>query len=181
MLEGNREYLFALAFAGARGRSGLVIKEHGTGEILVSEEIPWRLPRGFRGRIGFENCDNRESVWINSERIWSRVYSWGEPKEEPSRSGWALVFKGFRGTLDNLVLERDMYYTNAYDPDMMGGYAVRPEHPFQLGPDEYFALGDNSSNSRDSRYFGPVGRNDIMGNAVMVFPWIGNSRFEIVK
>lgn len=37
--------------------------------------------------------------------------------------------------------------------------------PFTLGPTEYFVLGDNRPHSRDSRQFGPVDRQDIVGRA----------------
>lgn len=38
---------------------------------------------------------------------------------------------------------------------------------WQLGPDEYFLMGDNRNNSRDSRMFGPVTRDRIIGEAVI--------------
>ena len=37
-----------------------------------------------------------------------------------------------------------------------------------LGPDEYFVLGDHSAESRDSREWGPVALRDIVGRAVRV-------------
>jgi signal peptidase I len=46
-------------------------------------------------------------------------------------------------------------------------YAVAdtlPDHsPFQVGPDEYFVLGDNRMVSEDSRHFGCVPRRNIEG------------------
>lgn len=45
---------------------------------------------------------------------------------------------------------------------------VRSFGPIVLGPDEYFAMGDNRDHSKDSRYFGIVQRNRIVGKAVGV-------------
>lgn len=43
-----------------------------------------------------------------------------------------------------------------------------------LGPGQYFLLGDNRSDSRDSRYFGPVPRGNIIGQAQYVI-WPSSS------
>jgi signal peptidase I len=41
-----------------------------------------------------------------------------------------------------------------------------------LGPDEYFVLGDNSRYSRDSRFWGPIHRRDIIGRVTKIYwPW----------
>lgn len=40
--------------------------------------------------------------------------------------------------------------------------------PVTLGDDEYFMIGDNRQNSHDSRYFGPVKRGEITGEAVAI-------------
>ncbi len=42
-----------------------------------------------------------------------------------------------------------------------------PCGPLTLGPDEYFMLGDNRPNSRDSRAFGPVPLAQIIGRVVL--------------
>ena len=39
--------------------------------------------------------------------------------------------------------------------------------PFTLGPDEYFLMGDNRANSLDSRSFGPISSDEIIGRVVM--------------
>lgn len=39
-----------------------------------------------------------------------------------------------------------------------------------LGRSEYFVLGDNTMNARDSRFFGPVPRDDIVGKVIKIEP-----------
>lgn len=39
----------------------------------------------------------------------------------------------------------------------------------KLAADEYYVLGDNRSQSQDSRYFGPVNKKDIMGEVLIRF------------
>jgi signal peptidase I len=41
--------------------------------------------------------------------------------------------------------------------------------PFNLGPDEYFVLGDNRPNSSDSRVYGPLNRDRIIGKAWLTY------------
>jgi signal peptidase I len=38
-----------------------------------------------------------------------------------------------------------------------------------LGEDEYFVMGDNRNNSKDSRSFGPIHRADILGRAWVIY------------
>jgi len=39
--------------------------------------------------------------------------------------------------------------------------------PFTLGPDEYFLMGDNRTNSLDSRSFGPIPASQLVGRVVL--------------
>lgn len=49
--------------------------------------------------------------------------------------------------------------------------------PLRLGADEYFVLGDNRTNSEDSRYFGPVHDREIVGKAKFIYwSWVSSER-----
>jgi signal peptidase I len=41
--------------------------------------------------------------------------------------------------------------------------------PIVLGRDELFVMGDNRNNSNDSRYWGPLPRDRVIGQAVLTF------------
>lgn len=48
-------------------------------------------------------------------------------------------------------------------------YLSSPLDSFTVPPKSYFALGDNSYNSQDSRYFGTVPEKNLMGRGVLVY------------
>ncbi len=52
----------------------------------------------------------------------------------------------------------------------------RSFEPITLGEDQYFVMGDNRDNSRDSRYFGTVDRKLIVGRATAVAFSLDHSR-----
>ena len=59
------------------------------------------------------------------------------------------------------VLETDIYYSTPR-------YENGPEYPVTLAEGEYFILCDYREGARDSRYFGPVGRDEIKGKVITV-------------
>ena len=79
------------------------------------------------------------------------------------------------------AFQRVMRGTHDQPVEGYHGYSNRPEGglPFTLlgypdatktlGPEEYFALGDNSYHSADSRDWGPVPQRNIMGRGVIVY------------
>jgi len=46
------------------------------------------------------------------------------------------------------------------NPDNFGPYTVPPRH--------FFAMGDNRDNSYDSRFWGPVPRENVLGKAMLI-------------
>ncbi|MCX6878399.1 MAG: signal peptidase I [Verrucomicrobia bacterium] len=51
----------------------------------------------------------------------------------------------------------------------LGARLAKPTDEVLLGKDEYFVLGDNTGNSLDSRYFGPVPRKSIIGKVARTY------------
>lgn len=89
------------------------------------------------------------AVHGNDKSVGSRVAFGAE--------GLEVRFRGIR-------ILRDLHYTD------QGEFAV--EAPLTLGLDELFLLGDNSADSRDSRFWGPVAASRIVGRPVaVVWPW----------
>ena len=49
------------------------------------------------------------------------------------------------------------------------GETENPEpQTIKLGPGQYFVMGDNRTNSQDSRFFGPINQNELIGKAEFV-------------
>jgi len=71
--------------------------------------------------------------------------------------------------LSRVILRRDVYYQTLDEMQMsmldskVGGDRIT------LGDDEYYLLGDNSARSKDSRFFGPVGADALIGTSRWIY------------
>ncbi len=70
----------------------------------------------------------------------------GEALEEPYTVGQSMPLSSNSATLDEPIT-----------------------YPYTLGEDEYWVMGDNRENSLDSRYFGPIAREDVSSRAWLKF------------
>jgi type IV secretory pathway protease TraF len=70
-----------------------------------------------------------------------------------------------RGSLElgRVRVLRDLHYT------AQGSYATDRAMPYHVPDGQLFVLGDLSSRSRDSRYFGPVPVGSVRGRPIAVY------------
>jgi signal peptidase I len=142
-------------------RAGLAAAEE-----LGTAHFP--LVTGKWTRLSFENRDNAlKLIFAGPGSPLVQIYKENTPEPEGAASAGRgpsgrVYFGGAGGRIAfrSIRLARDLVYTDR------GHVGVDSE--IQLGPDEYFLLGDNSSQSRDSREWGPVTDRDIVGRAVRV-------------
>jgi len=59
-------------------------------------------------------------------------------------------------------------------------YLAKPDQTYTVPPDGYFAMGDNSYNSFDSRYWGPVPVENLVGRGLFVY-WPFYPHFGLIR
>ena len=129
-------------------------------KFLYSARVPfvnWRIP-------GFDIKEPRRGdiiVFVSPEDpkkdFVKRLIAFGGEKVE---------IKDGRILVDGRSLEepaiKEVYYYNAGDYGASDKVVTVP-------PGSYFALGDNSANSRDSRYWGFIPRKNLIGKAMLIY------------
>jgi signal peptidase I len=67
-------------------------------------------------------------------------------------------------------------YLPQYDP--LGPAIASSQHPYRVPPGEFYVLGDNRSDSCDSRFWGPLKGSSIIGKVVLTFWHDGHPDFR---
>jgi signal peptidase I len=114
---------------------------------FLSKVLPYKEPR--RGDvIVFKYPNSPEVAYV--KRLM------GEPGDRIEIKGRTVYING------NPLQES---YTQYIDPDSVN------EHwgPYDVPQGHYFAMGDNRDNSQDSRFWGFVPRNYILGKALVIY------------
>lgn len=73
---------------------------------------------------------------------------------------------------------QDGYHGYSNPPSAL--YLTKPDASFHVPEKRYFALGDNSYNSSDSRYWGVVPEQNLMGHGLFVY-WPFTSHWGLIK
>lgn len=158
----------------AKGGGGSLAHQVGA---KVSKDciVPSNLFVGFvPGRtyeISFMNIDNQVFLLLNG-LVVSRL-SYEENSDLFSTTHHNAPLIGATETevlFDKIRIDRDVHYV-----DDMGTFAV--DRPYTVPEGHFFFLGDNSAKSEDSRFFGPIPREDLIGRPFMVFYPFDRIRF----
>lgn len=143
------------------------------GSLMI--ELPYELDKD-----GTSPLERLQAVGIEPGRYAQDPVS-TKPKG-PESVAWK--FSGSALVARDLRIDRDLYYQPGMllpgnqvvsnGPLVMGrAFACDPEHPAQLGPDDFLLLGDNSPASRDGRFWGrphPILKNAIGFEKPFVVP-----------
>ena len=144
--------------------------------------IVWKVPRTIAHITGHAYVPNRGDIIIFNENNLAQ-FGQTDVKQLVKR---VVGLPGDRVVVANGVITiYNGQHPNGFDPDKTLPYGQ--EHPLPitsgnvdivLKSDQIFVCGDNRPNSLDSRAFGPVNLNDIVGKLVLrVYPLNSVERF----
>lgn len=128
-----------------------------------------KVPRTIARITGHPYIPHRGDIIIFNQANLPDT-SFGETKQLIKRviglPGERVVVKDGKITIYN----RDNL--NGFNPDTSDGYVIKNvptagDIDVTLKADQIFVCGDNRPNSEDSRYFGPINANDIVGKLVL--------------
>ncbi len=122
-------------------------------EVQIEVELESWIP------VSFENIDNHLSARFGATRL-GFSYDFNHPAESSLGERIKLGGEACRLELRRLRVWRDLHYT------ARGHYAVGGRYPLEAG--KLFVLGDNSANSMDSREYGAIDADQVIGRPRLV-------------
>lgn len=132
------------------------------------------------------------SLEVNAERLRGQVLVFGHPTKPGSlvakrcvaAAGDTVGLVDKQLTVNGTLVAEDHYKVQSDDGTYPSSRVLEPSlryrdnlAPFQLGEDQLFCLGDNRDGSIDSRTWGPIASDRVVGRAVLAMrsgdqqPW----------
>ncbi len=140
--------------------------------------IVLKVPRTIARITGHDYIPHRGDIIIFVKR---GLQEYGDSQNEKQLIKRVIGLPGDRVVVtDGTLTIYNTAHPNGYSPDDSGDWknaivTTNGNVDLTVKPGEVFVCGDNRTNSLDSRFFGPVSANDIVGKlSLRVFP-LGNA------
>lgn len=136
------------------------------GDYILVNRMKYNFVHPKRGDITVFDTRNLNHSQVRTDAYYIKRMV-GEPNETLSLAPPYLLVNGEKPT--------DPRFDKLFNSDKYNGYSfapmsqlATPNDSIRTAADEYLFFGDNTSNSLDGRYFGPVNRRQILGSAFLV-------------
>ncbi len=161
---------------------------HETGDHVFVDKMTYHFRKPRREEVfvfntaGIETLENRNNPMSPSQFYIKRLA--GVPGDEIRIDPPRLLIDGKPApgeSFARVMSEQNEYggYANGFTSFLMP-ILRSPDQSFTVPPETYFALGDNSYHSSDSRDWGPVPQRNIVGRGVFVY-WPFRPHFGTIK
>jgi len=154
-----------------------------TGDHLFVNRVKWNFMMPQRGEVMVFRTDGLPIPRLTERTHYIKRMS-GLPNETISILPPALLVNG-KPVRDPASMRRIADQTPGYagytlgeGPDAL--MLASSLDSLKLGPNQYLALGDNTKNSLDGRYWGPVPATNLVGPAMVVY-WPLSERWGWIK
>jgi signal peptidase I len=158
--EDGRPYTAVIRFGDVPGQTALNVG----GETVSRSDFA--AEPGRTVRLSFANADDRLELKIAGRLVLSHNMDVPFDKVPDGRArsnGAWLEVEGARADFARVRLQRDLYYI------VPGGGPSVPASAYHVDPGSYFAMGDNTRNSSDGRYWGSFPERNVIGIGSVVW------------
>lgn len=142
-----------------------------TGDHLFVDKIAWNFRSPRRGEVMVFRTDDIKELDEKKTHYIKRMV--GMPGEVIAIDPPRLLIDGRAVHSPESIVRiqevRDGYSGYQLPKRIQASAIAGPGVPHQIGADAYFACGDNTHNSFDSRYWGDVPSRNLVGPAVFVY------------
>ena len=145
--------------------------------------IVWKMPRTWMRITGHQYVPNRGDVIIFTQ---SGLANYGDAEDTKQLVKRVIGLPGDHVVIKNQVITvYNAAHPNGFQPDKTlpygrGGAIPNTDNNEDLviGKNQLFVCGDNRGNSLDSRIFGPIKTDQVIGKLVLrIFPFSDAKRF----
>lgn len=156
-----------------------------TGDQVFVDKVSYHFVPPSRGdvfvfkTIGIRRIQAQLPPGVQSQHYIKRLV--GLPGDELRIAAPELFINGrlpSEMTILRVIAAKDGYRGYSNNPGFE--YLGNPEDTYKVPPKSYFALGDNSYHSSDSRFFGAVPEENVSGRGLIVY-WPFSKRWGLIR